>query len=110
MPMKMQTPFALKPPGVAIHARVHSCGAPPLQGGLSMAVHLRVFPETHESSFDGYQDPSVRVSLRDLLPLIAMAKRQKYLWVNDFLDDEIRITPDLYEVVRAFTSCRRPSA
>ena len=75
-----------------------------------MAVHLRVFPESHDSSCDGYQDPTVRVSLRDLLPLIALAKQQKYLWINDFLDDEVRITSDLYEVLRAFDTCRRPSA
>ena len=29
---------------------------------------------------------------------------------QDFLDDEIRVTPDLYEVLRAFRQQRRPSA
>lgn len=75
-----------------------------------MPAHLRVFPESTEASYDEGLEPNVRVSLRDLLPLIALAKRQKYLWLNDFLDDEVRITADLYEVLRAFSTCRRPSA
>ncbi len=75
-----------------------------------MAAHLRVYPQSFEQDYQDYQEPSVRVSLRDLLPLIALAKRQKFLWLNDFLDDEVRISPDLYEVLQAFSSCRKPSA
>jgi hypothetical protein len=81
------------------------------QGGFFMAVtRLRVFPHTPDSSYQDRQEPDVRVSLRDLLPLIALAKRQRFLWLDDFLDDEVRITSDLYDVVRAFDGCRRPSA
>lgn len=71
------------------------------------APHLRVFPRSLDSAYQDCQEPSVRVSLRDLLPLIALAKRQKYLWLDDFLDDEVQITTDLYEVIRAFSTCRR---
>lgn len=74
------------------------------------APRLRVFPRTAESSYQDCQEPNVRVSLRDLLPLIALARRQKFLWLEDFLDDEVRITDDLYDVIRAFSNCRRPSA
>jgi hypothetical protein len=74
------------------------------------APRLRLFPQAPESSYQTYQEPSVRVSLRDLLPLIALAKRQKFLWLDDFLDDEVRVTADLYDVLRAFNQCRRPSA
>jgi hypothetical protein len=73
-----------------------------------MAAHLRVFPSPKDESVEG-QDPSVRVSLGDLLPLIALAHRHNYLWLQDFLDDEVVITADLYEVLRAFR-CHRPSA
>ena len=45
----------------------------------------------------------------DLLPLLTLAHRNNYLWLQDFLDDEVAVTPDLYEVLRAFR-CRRPSA
>ncbi len=75
------------------------------------APRLRVFPRTTESAYQDSQEPNVRVSLRDLLPLIALAKRQKFLWLDDFLEDEVRITDDLYDVLRAFNNnVRRPSA
>ena len=48
-------------------------------------------------------------SLGDLLPLVALAHRHNYLWLQDFLEDEVTITSDLYEILRAFR-CHRPSA
>jgi hypothetical protein len=72
-----------------------------------MAVQLRVYPESQESHQT--QEPSVRISLRDLLPLITVAQRRNHLWLNDFLDDEVSVTSDLYEVLRAFRTYR-PSA
>ena len=74
-----------------------------------MAAHLRVYPLSKENAEAECQAPTVRVSLGELLPLIALAQRNNYLWLQDFLDDEVRITPDLYEVLRAFR-CYRPSA
>ncbi|HYT95061.1 MAG TPA: hypothetical protein VEL76_40465 [Gemmataceae bacterium] len=73
-----------------------------------MAAHLRVYPQTQETCTEA-QEPTVRVSLRDLLPLVALAQRRNYLWLQDFLDDEVCITADLYEILRAFRSYR-PSA
>ena len=72
-----------------------------------MAAQLRVFPESPLET--GAGEPSVRISLRDLLPLLALAQRRNHLWLHDFLEDEVCITPDLYEVLRAFRSYR-PSA
>jgi hypothetical protein len=74
-----------------------------------MAVRLRVYTEPGED-FDARPEPTVRVRLGDLLPLIALAKRNNYLWLQDFIDDEVAVTEDLYEVLRAFTAQRRPSA
>ncbi|HEY7156966.1 MAG TPA: hypothetical protein VH575_23560 [Gemmataceae bacterium] len=74
-----------------------------------MAAHLRVYPLPKDDLAVAEQEPSVRVSLGDLLPLIALAHRHNYLWLQDFLDDEVLITSDLYEVLRAFR-CHRPSA
>ena len=73
-----------------------------------MAVHLRVYPEALND--DDHQEPEIRVRVADLLPLIAFAKRNNYLWLQDFLDDEVAITSDLYDVLRAFGSSLRPSA
>jgi hypothetical protein len=72
-----------------------------------MAAFLRVF---HCPDEDTSAPPAtVRVNLGDLLPLVALAHRQNYLWLQDFLDDEVVITEDLFEVLRAFR-CTRPSA
>ena len=75
-----------------------------------MAAQLRVFPESLDSEFPDIQEPSIRIPLGDLLPLLVFAKRNNYLWLQDFLDDEVTITPDLYDVLRSFREARRPSA
>jgi hypothetical protein len=72
-----------------------------------MPAHLKVYSSAPAPAADA-QEPTVRVSLGDLLPLLALAHRRNYIWLQDFLDDEVSITPDLYEVLRAF-QCR-PSA
>ena len=66
-----------------------------------MAAHLRVFSEDRPAILDR-PEPSVRVSLGDLLPLLAIAKKHNYLWLQDFIDDEVTVTSDLYEILRAF--------
>jgi hypothetical protein len=73
-----------------------------------MAAQLRVFSD-NEADPTERQEPTVHVSLGDLLPLVALAHRNNYVWLQDFLDDDVRITPDLFEVLRAFR-CYRPSA
>ena len=69
---------------------------------------LRVFPTT-EIEEAPPAEASVRISLGELLPLVAMAQRMHFVWLQDFLDDEVQVTPDLYEVLQAFRTCR-PSA
>jgi hypothetical protein len=73
-----------------------------------MAAHLRVYPVAREAAPSSDHDPHVRVSLGELLPLVALAHRKNYVWLQDFLDDEVAITADLYEVLRAFR-CHRPA-
>lgn len=48
-----------------------------------------------------------RVALRDLLPLVTAAQRANLIWLRDFLDDEVMVTSDLYEVLQAFKTCRQ---
>ena len=74
-----------------------------------MAAQLRVYPLPGETDEFDAPSPTVRVRLGDLLPLVALAHRQNYVWLRDFLDDEVVITPDLYEVLRSFRTFR-PSA
>ena len=74
-----------------------------------MATHLRVFREemeTVEAAADERLDPSVRVRLGDLLPLVALAQKLNFIWLKDFLDDEVRISEDLHEVLQTFRSCK----
>jgi hypothetical protein len=80
-----------------------------IPGGCAMAAQLRVFPATLDAPAPESPPPVVRVRLGDLLPLVTLAQRQNYLWLHDFLDDEVAITSDLYEILRAFR-CYRPSA
>ena len=75
-----------------------------------MAAHLRVYPSSmEEAPCSELTAATVRVRFGDLLPLVALAQKKNYLWLQDFQDDEVRITSDLYDVLRAFCSYR-PSA
>src|SRR5262245_1905264 len=69
---------------------------------MGMATYLRVYPRRSEHSVDARQAPSVRVRVGDLFPLLAQAHRGNYIWLNDFEDDEIAISPDLYEILNAY--------
>ena len=75
-----------------------------------MPAQLRVYSAPQESENDETQDPTVRISLADLLPLLQLAKKNNYLWLQDFLNDQVRVTPDLYDILRSFEAMRRPSA
>ena len=81
-----------------------------------MAPHLRIYTNYDEIdhtdtdsnilSFTETQEPSVRVRLGDLLPLVAMAQKMRYIWLKDFLDDEVSITEDLHDVLQSFRGSR----
>jgi hypothetical protein len=73
-----------------------------------MAVQLRVYPP-QDNDPGAHPTETVKVVLADLLPLVALAHRKNYLWLQDFLDDEVRISADLFEVLEAFRY-HRPSA
>ncbi|MGL4419066.1 MAG: hypothetical protein ACRCZF_00245 [Gemmataceae bacterium] len=51
-------------------------------------------------------EPRIRIRMGDLLPLVAMAQRQNFVWLKDFLDDEVVVTEDLHEVLMTFRGCR----
>jgi hypothetical protein len=76
-----------------------------------MVSHLKVYREVdiEEDYREEIPDPIIRVRLGDLLPLVAMAQKMNFIWLKDFLDDEVCITEDLHQVLQSFRSCR-PSA
>ncbi len=72
-------------------------------------AQLRVFPRPDDESQEKDHAPAVPVRLLDLYPLLAQAYRDNYVWLRDFEDEELMVSGDLFEVVRAFSDCR-PSA
>lgn len=72
-----------------------------------MPAHLRVYPRYADDEVA--QPATVRVRLGDLFPLLAQAHRNNHLWLGDFEDDEVVVTEDLYDVLRAYRAYR-PSA
>lgn len=52
----------------------------------------------------------VRVTLGEILPLLADAMESRRTWLGDFADDEVTISSDLHDVLHAYRHFRRPSA
>jgi hypothetical protein len=52
----------------------------------------------------------VTVSLGEVLPLLLDAARGRRAWLDDFADDQMTISSDLYEVLLAYQHFRRPGA
>jgi len=71
-------------------------------------ARLRVFRPDDEVR-DDPDAPSVTIRLIDLYPILAQAYRDNFVWLRDFEDEEIQVSPDFFEIVRAFGNCR-PSA
>lgn len=68
---------------------------------------LKLYQQPDDDS--AVQPATVRVCLGDLLPILALLHRNNFAWLRDFVDDEVVITTDLYEILRTFTD-RLPSA
>ena len=70
-----------------------------------MALRLKLYtPPVEELA--PVPDPDVRVRLGDLLPLMAVAQRMNFVWLKDFLDDEVAVSHDLYEVMQSFRASK----
>ena len=91
-----------------------------------MARHLRIYrgPQeeptptltaskpagTRQAAQPGAGSPSITVSVGEVLPLLADAVTSQRTWLQDFEEDEMTISADLYEVLLAYQYFRRPSA
>jgi hypothetical protein len=73
---------------------------------------LRVYygPQEAAAPVAAADDSTVRVTLGEILPLLADAVRAQRSWLDDFQNDELTISTDLYEVILAYQHYRRPSA
>lgn len=77
---------------------------------------LRVYtgPEVESTARSFFEEApraeTVRVTLGDVLPLLADAVASDRTWLSDFADDDITISSDLFDVLQAYRHFRRPSA
>ena len=77
------------------------------------SIPLRVYhgPQTDtDTTLSADTGQAVTLSLGDILPLLADAVQSQRTWLQDFDDDQITISMDLYEVLLAYQFYRRPSA
>lgn len=73
------------------------------------SARLRVYPPVAEETIEEFRSPNMPIRLSDLYPLLSQAYRDNYTWLRDFENDEVMVSGDLYEVIRAFANIR-PSA
>ena len=77
---------------------------------------LRIYtgPETISQAATRLAEPAdsnrVRVTLGEILPLLADAVESNRTWLSDFADDEVTISSDLNDVLQAYRHFRRPGA
>jgi hypothetical protein len=74
---------------------------------FSMNPALKIYEQPEDEG--SVQPATVKVCLGDLLPILALLHRRNFAWLRDFVDDEVVITADLYQILRTFTD-RMPSA
>lgn len=75
-----------------------------------MATRLKLYTPPPDEIEEQHPDPDVRVRLGDLLPIVAVAQRMNFIWLKDFLEDEIAISNDLFEVMQSFRTGKPTSA
>ena len=55
-------------------------------------------------------EQGVRVTLGEILPILADAVASNRTWLTDFEADELTISSDLHDVLQAYRHFRRPGA
>ena len=73
---------------------------------------LRVYygPDVLTAAEETSARAMVTVPVSEVLPLLLEAARTRRAWLEDFSEDEMTISSDLYEVLLAYQHLRRPSA
>ena len=72
-----------------------------------MRPRLRLF--TGEDEGTALAEPQVTVRLGDITRILSDAVRSDRTWLSDFEDDEIQVSPDLFEVLSAYWHLRPSS-
>ncbi len=72
-----------------------------------MRPQLRLY--TGEDQAVGFEEPRLTISFGELSRVLLEASRSQRSFLRDFEDDEVQMSPDLYQVLTAY--CRlRPGA
>ncbi|QDT70546.1 hypothetical protein MalM25_34940 [Planctomycetes bacterium MalM25] len=66
--------------------------------------------ETAPTARMSADNQSVTAKASHLMPLLADAVLSQRTWLEDFADDEVTVSADLYEVLMAYQHFRRPVA
>ena len=78
---------------------------------LTTADRLRVYHGPNDvvapAQAAPQQEDRVTVALGDVFPLLADALDTNRAWVNDFEDEEITVSADLYDVLMAYMHFNR---
>ena len=74
-----------------------------------MRPKLRLFIGADEPDTATLSEPEVSIRLEELTRILADAIIWDRSWIQDFADDEVHISADLYEVLCAYSQMR-PSA
>lgn len=71
---------------------------------------LKIYRGPQREAVQPAENQTVTVSLGEALPLLADAILNNRTWLEDFEDDNITLSADLYEVLQAYRFLNRPSA
>jgi hypothetical protein len=77
---------------------------------------LRVFcgsdtrEEADGSMLASFSRPSIPITVEELVSVLSDAANARRAWLDDFREDEILVSPDLFEVIAAYQHYCRPSA
>lgn len=66
-----------------------------------------VSDQDHLDSLPKKENPRVAVCMRQVLPLLVDAVLTNRKWINDFSNETVEISSDLYQVLLAYKEMRR---
>ncbi len=72
-----------------------------------MRSRLRLF--TGDNEYPEITQPQVSIPLGEILQALSEAVINDRTWLNDFRDDEVKVSADLYDIISAYSHLR-PSA
>lgn len=78
--------------------------------GPDLETQTTVLSTSKLSSSDAQTAQTTTVPASEVFAALTDAIQYGRAWLNDFADDEITLSNDLYEVIQAYQHFRRPSA